>query len=93
VVLGLGAFACLATSAAADSTILATRYPELQQLLLAHDVLQARAYEEIVITNDSPTAAVGQRMLLDKKKRRPRTITPRAIICHCSGRTARSRAA
>lgn len=66
VVLGLGAFACLATTAAADSTILATRYPELQQLLLAHDVLQARAYEEVVLTNESPAAAVGQRMLLDK---------------------------
>ncbi|MCI5105269.1 MAG: hypothetical protein MRY76_01005, partial [Pseudomonadales bacterium] len=27
-------------------TVLASRYPELQQLLLAHDVVQARAYEE-----------------------------------------------
>ena len=41
VVLGLGAFACLATTAAADSTILATRYPELQQLLLACAALEA----------------------------------------------------
>lgn len=64
-VLAIGAFACIAT-AAADSTILAKRYPELQQLLLAHDVLQARAYEEIVLTNESPSAAIGQRMLLDK---------------------------
>jgi len=64
-VLGISAFACLAT-AAADTTILSQRYPALQQLLLAHDVLQARAYEEIVITNESPTAAIGQRMLLDK---------------------------
>ncbi len=64
--LGFGAFACIATAAAGDSTILATKYPELQQLLLAHDVLQARAYEEIVLTNESPSAAIGQRMLLDK---------------------------
>jgi hypothetical protein len=51
---------------AADTTILATRYPQLQQLLLAHDVLQARAFEEIVLTNESPSSAIGQRMLLDK---------------------------
>ncbi|MDP1932059.1 MAG: hypothetical protein Q8L60_11430 [Gammaproteobacteria bacterium] len=65
-VLGIGAFACVATAAAGDPTILAKRYPELQQLLLAHDVLQAMAYEEIVLTNESPSAAIGQRMLLDK---------------------------
>jgi hypothetical protein len=46
-------------------TVLASRYPELQQLLLAHDVVQARAYEEITITNASPTAAIGQRLLLE----------------------------
>lgn len=51
---------------AGEATILATRYPQLQQLLLAHDVLQARAYEEIVLTNESPAAAIGQRMLMDK---------------------------
>tara|TARA_R110002167_G_scaffold179559_4_gene379298 strand:+ start:1525 stop:2673 length:1149 start_codon:yes stop_codon:yes gene_type:complete len=62
---GIGAFTYIA-SAAADATILDTRYPELQQMLLAHDVLQARAYEEIVLTNESPSAAIGQRMLLDK---------------------------
>ena len=65
-VLGIGAFTCIATAAAGDTTILAKRYPELQQLLLAHDVLQARAYEEIVLTIESPSAAIGQRMLLDK---------------------------
>ena len=65
-VLGVGAFACMATATAEDSTVLAKRYPQLQQLLLAHDVLQARAYEEIVLTNESPSAAIGQRMLLDK---------------------------
>jgi hypothetical protein len=64
--LGIGAFTCIATAVAADATILETRYPELQQMLLAHDVLQARAYEEIVLTNESPSAAIGQRMLLDK---------------------------
>lgn len=46
--------------------MLARKYPQLQQLLLAHDVLQARAYEEIVFTNATPSAAIGQRMLLDK---------------------------
>jgi hypothetical protein len=64
--LGIGAFTYIASAAAADATILETRYPELQQMLLAHDVLQARAYEEIVLTNESPSAAIGQRMLLDK---------------------------
>ena len=44
---------------AEDGTVLAKQYPELQQLLLAHDVVQARAYEEISITNSSPTAAIA----------------------------------
>lgn len=64
--LGLGVLACFSTAAAGEPTVLAQRYPDVQQLLLAHDVLQARAYEEVVLTNDSPAAAVGQRMLLDK---------------------------
>jgi hypothetical protein len=64
--LGLGVLACFSAAAAGEPTVLAQRYPEVQQLLLAHDVLQARAYEEVVLTNDSPAAAVGQRMLLDK---------------------------
>lgn len=46
-------------------TVLAKNYPELQQLLLAHDVVQARAYEEITLTNESPTAAIGKRVLLE----------------------------
>ena len=53
-------------SAMADEgTVLAKEYPELQQLLLAHDVVQARVYEELSITNASSTAAIGQRVLLD----------------------------
>lgn len=57
---------CPAFSAMADNdTVLARQYPELQQLLLAHDIVQARAYEEISITNASSTAAIGQRVLLD----------------------------
>lgn len=53
-------------SAAADNdTLLAREYPELQQLLLAHDVVHARAYEEISITNASGTAAIGKRFLLE----------------------------
>jgi hypothetical protein len=48
-----------------NDTVLARQYPELQQLLLAHDIVQARAYEEISITNASSTAAIGQRVLLD----------------------------
>ena len=64
--LGLGVLACLSTAAAGEPTILEQRYPAVQQLLLAHDVLQARAYEEVVLTNESPSAAIGQRMLLDK---------------------------
>lgn len=50
---------------AIGQTVLASQYPELQQLLLAHDVVQARAYEEISITNASPTAAIGKRLLLE----------------------------
>lgn len=65
-VLGVTALACCATVMAADTTTLAKKYPQLQQLLLAHDVLQARAFEEIVLTNESPTAAIGQQRLLDK---------------------------
>ncbi len=65
-VLLIGTEMWVAPAAAADTTILATKYPQLQQMLLAHDVLQARAYEEIVFTNEAPTAAIGQRMLLDK---------------------------
>ena len=64
--LGLGVLACLSTAAAGEPTILKQRYPAVQQLLLAHDALQARAYEEVVLTNESPAAAVGQRRLLDK---------------------------
>ncbi len=48
-----------------DATVLAKNYPELQQLLLAHDVVQARAYEEITLTNDSPMAEIGQSVLLE----------------------------
>lgn len=53
-------------SATADGeTALAREYPELQQLLLAHDIVQAWTYEEISITNASSTAAIGQGVLLD----------------------------
>lgn len=65
-VLGVAAFSFIATAIAAEPSMLAKKYPQLQQLLLAHDVLQARAYEEIVLTNETPLAAIGQRMLLDK---------------------------
>lgn len=60
----LALFYSLSASADTD-TVLAREYPQLQQLLLAHDVVQARVYEEISITNSSPTAAIGQRVLLD----------------------------
>lgn len=53
-------------SAMADeNTALAKEYPELQQLLLAHDIVQARVYEEISLANASDIAAIGQRVLLD----------------------------
>jgi hypothetical protein len=66
IVLGAATFTFAATAMAAESSMLEKKYPQLQQLLLAHDVLQARAYEEIVLTNETPSAAIGQRMLLDK---------------------------
>ena len=56
---------CSLTATADEGTLLEREYPELQQLLLAHDVVQARVYEEISITNASSTAAIGQRVLLD----------------------------
>tara|TARA_R110002167_G_scaffold47967_2_gene141814 strand:+ start:47178 stop:48329 length:1152 start_codon:yes stop_codon:yes gene_type:complete len=65
-VLVIGTAMGVAPATAADTTILATKYPQLQQMLLAHDVLQARAYEEIVLTNEAASAAIGQRMLLDR---------------------------
>ena len=53
-------------SAMADeNTALAKEYPELQQLLLAHDIVQARVYEEISLANASDIAPIGQRVLLD----------------------------
>lgn len=64
--LGTAVLMGFASGAAADTAHLAQRYPQVQQLLLAHDVLQARAFEEIVLTNGSPGAAIGQQRLLDK---------------------------
>ncbi len=58
--------ALFSLSAMADeNTALAKEYPELQQLLLAHDIVQARVYEEISLANTSDIAAIGQRVLLD----------------------------
>ena len=58
--------ALFSLSAMADeNTALAKEYPELQQLLLAHDIVQARVYEEISLANASDIAAIGQRVLLD----------------------------
>ncbi|GJM13381.1 MAG: hypothetical protein DHS20C12_17840 [Pseudohongiella sp.] len=65
-VLAVATLSFAATAIAAESSMLEKKYPQLQQLLLAHDVLQARAYEEIVLTNETPSASIGQRMLLDK---------------------------
>lgn len=56
---------CSLVAMADDDTALARQYPELQQLLLAHDIVQAWTYEEIGITNASSTAAIGQRVLLE----------------------------
>ena len=53
--------ALFSLSALADeNTALAKEYPELQQLLLAHDIVQARVYEEISLANASDIAAIGQ---------------------------------
>jgi len=58
--------ALFSLSAMADEdTALAKEYPALQQLLLAHDIVQARVYEEISLANASDIAAIGQRVLLD----------------------------
>ncbi len=63
-ILLLALFGSLSAMADKD-TVLAREYPQLQQLLLAHDIVQARVYEELSITNASSTAAIGQRVLLD----------------------------
>ena len=52
--------------AAADSPVLNELFPELVNLLYAHDVLHARAFEEIEATNDSPSAAIGKRLLMEQ---------------------------
>ncbi len=58
--------AAFSLSAMADEdTVLAKEYPELQQLLLAHDIVQARVYEEVSLANASDIAAIGQRVLLE----------------------------
>lgn len=54
------------TIAAADSPVLNELFPELVNLLYAHDVLHARAFEEIEATNASPSAAIGKRLLLEQ---------------------------
>tara|TARA_R110002073_G_scaffold116379_1_gene254726 strand:- start:177 stop:1313 length:1137 start_codon:yes stop_codon:yes gene_type:complete len=52
--------------AAADSPVLNELFPELVNLLHAHDVLHARAFEEIEATNESPSAAIGKRLLMEQ---------------------------
>jgi len=55
-------------AAANEETVLSQQFPELKQLLLAHDVVQARVYEEITIANSSSTSAIAQRVLLESLK-------------------------
>lgn len=50
----------------ADSPVLNELFPELVNLLHAHDVLHARAFEEIEATNESPSAAIGKRLLVEQ---------------------------
>mgnify|MGYP000866716007 CR=1 FL=1 len=50
----------------ADSPVLNTLFPELVNLLYAHDVLHARAFEEIEATNESSAAAIGKRLLVEQ---------------------------
>jgi len=52
--------------ALADSPVLNELFPELVNLLHAHDVLHARAFEEIEATNESPSAAIGKRLLVEQ---------------------------
>lgn len=64
--LSISLLALFSLSAMADEdTALAKEFPELQQLLLAHDIVQARVYEEISLTNESDAAAIGQKVLLE----------------------------
>ena len=60
--------ACSPLYSADNKSVLQQNYPELQQLMLAHDVVQARVYEEIALTNASPSSAIGQRVLLKTLK-------------------------
>jgi hypothetical protein len=50
----------------ADSPVLNQLFPELVNLLYAHDVLHARVFEEIEATNESPSAAIGKRLLAEQ---------------------------
>ena len=50
----------------ADSPVLNQLFPELVNLLYAHDVLHARVFEEIEATNQSPSAAIGKRLLTEQ---------------------------
>lgn len=52
--------------AVADSPVLNTLFPEMVNLLHAHDVLHARVFEEIEATNESPAAAIGKRLLVEQ---------------------------
>jgi hypothetical protein len=51
---------------AADSPVLHELFPEMVNLLYAHDVLHARAFEEIEATNASAASAIGQRLLTEQ---------------------------
>lgn len=67
VLVGVSAAALLRPSlAVADSPVLNTLFPEMVNLLHAHDVLHARVFEEIEATNESPAAAIGKRLLVEQ---------------------------
>ena len=66
-VAGLCALTLLRPNAVmADSPVLNQLFPELVNLLYAHDVLHARVFEEIEATNESPSAAIGKRLLTEQ---------------------------
>lgn len=63
------ALACLlmlsSTSLFAQKNVLETVYPDLNGLMAAHELLHARIFEEIDATNESPTSAIGKRLLVE----------------------------
>ena len=57
---------CAAFAQATPTPVLDALFPELENYLNAQDVMHARVFEEVEATNQSPSAAIGKQLLLDR---------------------------